>query len=317
MARQAEPHFPPFPTGRRYAALGPALRRLFGGRTERIALDAGFTCPTRDGTRGRGGCLYCDAGGSRAASVQPREPVREQLARGIERALARGRAKRFIAYFQAFTNTYGDPSMLRYVYEEGLGDPRVVGLAVGTRPDCLGDAVLDVLDEFASRTFLWLEMGLQSTRDATLEAMRRGHTVADFTEAAERLRARGLRWVGHAIFGLPGDSREDMLAGAPLLNRLGAWGVKVHNLYVDRDAPLAAAWRRGEIRALEREEYLDLVAEFLARLSPDILIHRLVGQAPRSRLLAPRWCLDKQSFLRDLDALLEKRGLAQGSSLAD
>ena len=318
MPMQAQPHVPLlFPGGKRYRGLGPALREIFGERLQRIPISAGFTCPTRDGTVGHGGCLFCDAGGAGAEFAQTGLPVREQVAHGIAQAL-KGRigAQKFVAYFQAFTNTYAEPERLRALYEAGLSDPRVVALAIGTRPDCLPEAVLDVLEEFSARTFLWVEIGLQSTRNETLRAFGRGHTVEAFVDAAERLRRRGIRFLGHVILGLPGDTAEDMLAGADLLSRAGAWGVKIHNLYVDAHSPLAERYRRGEIPLMDRAEYLDRVVRFLERLDPAIVVHRVLGQAPRNRLLAPRWCLDRDPFLLDLDRLLEERQTHQGARWA-
>ena len=312
-----EPKPEAFPGGRRYRALGPELRALFGGPVWRVPLDAGFTCPTRDGLAGRGGCRYCDAGGARSAAVEPALSVAGQLARGIARLGARpsggGRqAAGFIAYLQAFTNTYAPPERLERVYADALGDPRVVALAVATRPDCLSGPVLDVLERVARRTFLWVEVGLQSTSDLALATARRGHDVAAFADAARRLRARGIRFVTHLIFGLPGDTPAAMLAAGPLLGHLGTWGVKVHQLYVDRDAPWAAEWREGRLPTLSREEYLDLAVGFLERLPSQVVIHRLMGEAPRDRLLAPEWCADKAAFLRALGDALESRGTWQG-----
>jgi radical SAM protein (TIGR01212 family) len=316
-----------FAGGRRYRALAPELRALFGGPVWRVPLDAGFSCPTRDGAVGRGGCRYCDAGGARSAAVEPALPVAEQLARGIarlqggrpggERGIARLRAKRmegarFIAYLQAFTNTYASPERLERVYAEALGDPRVVALAVATRPDCLSEPVLDVLERVARRTFLWVEVGLQSTSDVALAEARRGHDVTAFADAARRLRARGIRFVTHLIFGLPGDTPAGMLAAGPLLGHLGTWGVKVHQLYVDRDARWAEEWREGRLPTLSREDYVKLVAGFLERLPGDVVIHRLMGEAPRERLLAPDWCADKSAFLRALDEAMAKRETWQG-----
>lgn len=303
-----------FPGGKRYRALGPTLREIFGERLQRIPISAGFTCPTRDGTVGRGGCLFCDAGGAGAEFAQTGRPVREQVAHGIAQAL-KGRigAQKFIAYFQAFTNTYAEPAQLRALYEAALCDSRVVALAIGTRPDCLPESVLDVLEDFSARVFLWVEVGLQSTRNDTLRVFDRGHTVETFVDAAQRLRRRGIRSLGHVILGLPGDTSEDMLAGADLLSRVGVWGVKIHNLYVDAHSPLAELYRQGEIPLVERSEYLDLVVRFLERLDPAIVVHRVLGQAPRERLLAPRWCLDRDPFLLDLDRLLEERQTHQGA----
>ncbi|MBN1867144.1 TIGR01212 family radical SAM protein [Candidatus Sumerlaeota bacterium] len=301
-----------FPGGRRHAALGPALRERFGCRVMRIPLDAGFTCPTRDGTLATGGCLYCDAGGARAARVDPTLPIGQQLARGISNAIDKRLAQKFIAYFQAFTNTYAPVETLRKTYEEGLGDPRVVAMAVGTRPDCLDSPARDLLREFNERTFLWLEVGLQSANDETLRTVRRCHSVAQWEEAVGHLRRLDIRFCAHVIFGLPGDSPDDMLRAAELLNETGAWGVKIHNLYIDRESPMAELYRKGEIGLLSREEYMDLAIEFLARLSPSILIHRLVGEAPPDRLLAPDWAGDKQGFLKDLDSRMASLDVWQG-----
>lgn len=302
-----------FPGGRRYRALSPELRALFGGPVWRVPLDAGFSCPTRDGAAGTGGCRYCDAGGARSAAVEPALPVAEQLARGIARLRGRGgEGARFIAYLQAFTNTYAPPERLERVYAEALGDSRVAALAVATRPDCLSEPVLDVLERVARRTFLWVEVGLQSTSDVALAEARRGHDVAAFADAARRLRARGIRFVTHLIFGLPGDTPAGMLAAGPLLGHLGTWGVKVHQLYVDREAAWAEEWRGGRLPMLLREEYVDLVVGFLERLPGEVVVHRLMGEAPRERLLAPGWCADKPAFLRALDDAMAARATWQG-----
>lgn len=316
---------PSFPGGKRYAAAGPALRQIFGGRVQRIALDGGFTCPTRDGSLGNAGCLYCDADGARARHLDPVLPVAEQLQRGVATAgqiMAHGKQinlaanaspiTRFIAYFQAYTNTYAPPAELRRIYEQSLSDERVVGMAISTRPDCLSESVLDVLEEFSRRTFLWVEVGIQSKRNATLAAIERGHDVEAYIDAASRLRARGIRFCAHLIFGLPGDSPEDMMGAAELLNETHAWGVKVHNLYVDKHSRLAKIFEEGKLRLLERREYLDLLIEFLARLSPGILIHRFLGSLSPDRLLAPAWSSQKTQMLNDLDRLLKEGTAWQG-----
>jgi radical SAM protein (TIGR01212 family) len=321
---------PVFPDGRRYFALSAALRALLGGRARRAPLDAGFSCPNRDGSVGTGGCLFCDASGARASHVRPELPPCEQLRSGIERSLARDpKTRRFIAYFQAYTNTHAAPAELRRIYSECLSpfpargaldaDPEsdgnrfeVSAVAVGTRPDCLSEPVLDVLEELGERRLVWVEMGLQSAQNDTLRRLNRGHTVERFIDAARRLNARGLRWVGHVMLGLPGDGLFDIRASAALLNDLGAWGVKLHNLYVDRHSPLAVEWREGRLAILGRDLYLELVADYLARLSPEIVVHRLLGEAPKESLLAPAWSGNKSTFLRDLDRLLEERELWQG-----
>ncbi|MFP4581689.1 MAG: TIGR01212 family radical SAM protein [Candidatus Sumerlaeia bacterium] len=317
---------PAFPGGKPWHALGPALREIFGGRTRRIPLDAGFTCPNRDGSIATGGCRYCDAEGARAQFVQPELPVREQWTSGLERSLKRDpRTTRFIAYFQAYTNTYAPPEILRETYgaiAESLPDhlreeAELSAIAIGTRPDCLNEAVLDVLEELAADHYLWIEMGLQSMRNASLEAMNRGHSVEQFIDAAKRLNARKIRWVGHVIFGLPGDSRNDMLASAPLMNELQAWGVKLHNLYIDKHSQLAYDYKHSKIRILDRDEYLDLLVDYLSRLNPEILIHRLMGEAPRDRLIAPAWSLKKSEFLNALEHYMVEKDVWQGKDISN
>jgi len=303
---------------RPWNALGPWLRRRFGGPVARLPVDAGFTCPTRDGTLATGGCLYCDAGGARAAHAEPAVPVARQIALGIERNRAGSRpAEHFIAYFQAFTNTYAAPATLERLYSEALDDPRVAALAIGTRPDCLPDDALDVIERIARRTFLWLEVGVQSASDEALRRVGRGHDAAAFADAARRLRERGIRFSAHVIFGLPGDdpSRAPE-AAAQLLNAAGVWAVKAHNLYIDAGSALAEAWRRGEVEPPSRETYMEMTIAFLRHLDERILVDRLVGQAPAARLLAPSWCAGKSAFLQDLEREMRRRGVRQGDTMA-
>jgi radical SAM protein (TIGR01212 family) len=300
-------------SGVRYNLLSRHLREKFDCRVHRVSLDAGFTCPHRDGTKGRGGCIYCDEAGSRADYCQPELPIAEQLRRGKVRLARRFKAQKFIAYFQPYTNTYAPVERLRTLYDEALDDPDVVGLAIGTRPDCVPEEILDLLAEYHARTYLWVEYGLQSARDETLHAINRQHSVADFVSAVERTKRRGIRLCTHVILGLPGESKPDMLASAQLLNDLAVDGVKIHSLYVSRDAPLAAHYRAGSVRLMTLLEFIDVICDYLERLRPEMLIHRLVGEAPREKLLAPQWCREKTNVLREIDRELERRGTRQGS----
>jgi hypothetical protein len=297
---------------RPWNALSPALRRLFGGRTYRAALDIGFSCPNRDGTVATGGCLFCDAGGSRAAYVEPDTPIREQIRKGIARAQRRHGDTRVIAYFQAFSGTHGPLAILRSACRTVLEEAPVVAVAIATRPDCLPDEMLEFLNQLNQKTFLWIEMGLQTSNDYTLRAMHRGHDVETFVKSAAKLKQNGIRLVAHVVAGLPGDSAEDTLRCADILNDLDAWGVKLHNLYIDKHSPLAGLWHAGEIEVLEEAQYLAIAKDFLLRLSPDILIHRLVGHAPPDRHLAPEWCLEKQKFLRQLETTMRAEAAMQG-----
>jgi radical SAM protein (TIGR01212 family) len=234
------------------------------------------------------------------------------LERGKERLRRRYRAKKFIAYFQSFSNTYGPLDELKRLYLEALDVQDVVGLAIGTRPDCVPHSVLDLLAEMNQVTYLWIEYGLQSVHDETLSLINRGHDVAAFVDAVTRSRNRGLEICVHIILGLPGEDKEDMLATARALAELDIQGVKIHLLYVIEETPLAELYRRGDYRCLLREEYVDVVCEFLALLPPQVIIHRLTGDPHPQRLLAPEWALDKQTNLQAIRETLESRDLWQG-----
>jgi len=299
----------------RYTKLSAYLREVFGCRVQRVAVDGGFTCPNRDGTLGRGGCIYCDEAGSRASYVEPALPIREQVRLGIERMRRRYKAAKFLVYFQPYTNTYAPVERLRSLYDEALEHPDVVGLMIGTRADCIGDEVLDLLEEYHERTHLWLELGLQSASDETLRWIGRGHDVATFERRAEAAARRGLRLCAHLIVGLPTDRRDDHLAAADLLNRLGFRGVKIHCLYVSRNSPLGCRYEREPFPLMTRREYVERVCDIVERLDPRVVIHRLASDADPATLLAPRWCLDKNGVLADIEAELERRGTRQGAAL--
>jgi radical SAM protein (TIGR01212 family) len=302
-------------TVRRYRAFGQFLVEKFGAKVYRVTLDAGFTCPNVDGTVTTGGCNFCDNRSFSPNRRLPRSSIAEQVQRGIEILQARYGAERFLAYFQAATNTYAPVDKLRRLYDEAVRDPRIVGLAIGTRPDCLPDPVLDLIEAHARRRYVCLELGLQSRHDRTLDWMNRGHHFDAFLDAVARCEGRGIDVCAHVILGLPGESRDDMLATADALAELPIQAVKIHNLHVVRDTPLADLHARGEIHLPERREYVGLVCDFLERLPAHLVIQRLQGDAPPDFLIAPLWCLDKASLLRDIDAELERRDSRQGSGV--
>lgn len=302
--------------GLRYHALGWALRNQFGCRVHKVSLDGGFGCPNADGTISWGGCVFCNIRSfspSRTATVRP---VAEQLAEGIGRLRNRFGAQRFLAYFQPATNTYGSVRRLRALYEEALRHPDVVGLVIGTRPDCVPDAVLELLAELSRRTWLLVELGLQTIHDRTLAWMNRGHGYAAFVDAVQRCRQWGLRVGAHVILGLPGEGRQEMLATAREVARLGLHSVKLHNLYVARDTPLAEMYARGEVRLLELGEYAEVAADFLELLPPECVIDRLGADAPAEFLVAPAWCSDKQAVRGAVEAELARRETWQGRRYA-
>jgi len=295
----------------RYRDLNTALKQHFGYRVQKITLDAGMTCPNRDGTLGVGGCIYCNVRGS-GTGLSKRFSITEQLERGKAKLARRYKAKKFIAYFQSYSNTYGCPQDLETLYLEALAVEDVVGLAIGTRPDCVPDTVLDMLAELNQRTYLWIEYGLQSAHDRTLEVINRGHDVAAFVDAVERSRQRDLDICVHVILGLPDENKTDMLATARALGKLDIQGVKIHLLYVIENTALAELYLRGDYRCLSRKEYVDIVCDFLALLPPQVVIHRLTGDPHPEELLAPKWALDKQTNLRTIRDTLERRDIWQG-----
>lgn len=300
---------------KRYSTFNEELYRRFGCRVQRVSLDAGLTCPNRDGSLGVGGCAFCGDRGAAAVGVPIELPLTEQLQRSKEYLRRKFRAERFIAYFQAYSNTYASVESLRQLYGAVLHDPEVVGLIIGTRPDCLPDPVLELLAELNQKTYLWLELGMQTMHDLTLNAINRGHNHACFVEAVRRCQSHGLRLCAHLILGLPGETREQMLASVQELNRLGLDGVKLHHLHVLKGSQFEEEYRQGRLRLLGRDEYVQLVCDAVELLEPRIVIHRLMGDG-RSELVAPDWSRRKLEVLNCIDAELAKRNSRQGSRLS-
>lgn len=298
--------------GFRYHALGWALRQRFGCRVWKVSIDGGFGCPNADGTVSRGGCVFCNIRSFSPSRRGELRPVAEQLADGITRLRSRYNAQRFLAYFQPATNTYGSLQRLRALYQEALQHPDVVGLVVGTRPDCVPDPVLALLAELARRTWVLLELGLQTIHDRTLAWMNRGHDFAAFVDAAQRAKQWGLPVGAHVILGLPGESREDMLATASEVGRLGLHAVKLHNLYVARDTPLAEMFMQAQVALLDLADYATVAADFLELLPPECVIDRLGADAPPEFLVAPAWCADKHAVRAAVEAELARRDTWQG-----
>ena len=296
----------------RYNTLSTYLRRRFGCKVYKVTVDGGFTCPTRDGTKSRGGCAYCNPAGLVPKAHKGRRTVTEQIDSGVEWVRKRHGAERFIAYFQLNTNTYSDTGRLRDLYEEAVRHPEVAGLCISTRPDCVPDDVLDLLEDIGSRKALWLEMGLQSANDSTLERINRGHTSADFRDAVERARGRGIDVCAHVIFGLPGEREEDMLGTVRFVSELGVWGIKFHQLTVLCGTPLEDAYLNGGLKPLGLEEYVRLVVESLELLPPWVVVHRLSGDAPARYVVAPRWGVNKFIIKERIEGLLEARDTRQG-----
>ena len=295
-----------------YYDLNTFLRRRFGCRVQKVSLDAGLGCPNRDGTKGLGGCIYCNERGSgtgRAAT----QSLPQQLASAKSFLARRYKAHKFLGYFQSFSNTYAPLPVLRELYAQVLADPDVVGLCIGTRPDCVDEPTLDYLASLTRDSLIWLEYGLQSAKEATLAAINRGHGVEAFREAVRLSRARGLLTCAHVVLGLPGETREDMLRTASFLAEQGVDAVKIHGLYVVRDTRLHQLYAEGRYRPLRREEYVPLVAEFISRLPEGMVVQRITGDPHPEELVAPEWMLEKGRNLREIQRYMLDRGLVQGA----
>ena len=297
---------------KRYYDLNTFLRGRFGGRVQKITVDAGFTCPNRDGTLGTEGCIYCNARGSGTGAHRQGISIRDQIEAGKTRLARRYKARGFIAYFQAFSNTYAPVETLRARYDEALAVPGVVGISIGTRPDCVPPPVLDLLSDYARRTMVWVEYGLQSAHDRTLAAIGRGHDFAAFGRAVAATRGRGIFICAHVILGLPGETPAQMRATARAAAALGIDGIKLHLLYVVKGTEMERLYREGRYRCLTQSEYAERVCDVLERLPPQMVIHRLTGDPHPEELVAPDWSLNKRETLDRIHTALVRRETRQG-----
>jgi len=298
--------------GKRFNSFNSVLRSRFNSRVYKIGLRLDFTCPNRDGTVAVGGCIYCNNASHTPKDYRPRTSVTAQLEHGAVALKKRHKAESFIAYFQSYTNTYDSVKKLDKLYREALDFPGVVGLSVATRPDCLADEILDLLAALSQRTYLWLEVGLESMYDRTLAWVNRGHGLSDFIDAVERAKARHLRLCTHLILGFPGETREEILATSLLFNKLGIDGVKLHNLHVIKNTPLEKLYNLGQVPLFNQHEYVELVVDFLERLDPNIVVHRLSGETYRAITIAPAWSIDKIGVHNAIFAAMERRDTWQG-----
>lgn len=300
-----------------YITFNNYLKDVFGTRVYRVPLDAGFTCPNRDGVRALGGCTFCDDRGSGAPTIKTELDLRQQLQDGMSRSRYRYGAEKFLAYFQAFSNTYAPESVLRNLYDAVLEHPDVVGLCIGTRPDCVPDNVLDLLQEYDRKTFVWLELGLQSAFDETLNIINRGHSAEEFFDAVKRTKTRGLKIATHLIFGLPGETRTQMLETVRQVAACDIDGIKIHQLCIYKGTPMALDYQDGRLEVLEEEHYVELVADALELLPPEMIVMRLVAEGTKAEIIAPRWALDKSNTMHLIDAEMARRGTRQGSKYVD
>ena len=294
-----------------YYRLSSFFREKFGHPVYKIPLDAGFSCPNRDGTIGSGGCTYCyNPSFAPFSGLGQKMPIAGQLATGKKKSIK----ARYIAYFQSYTNTYAPAAELKKIYDQALADEDVVGLSIATRPDCISDDVLAILEDYARRIHLWVEYGLQSAHDRTLKRINRGHNAAAFADAVEKTRGRGIYICAHIILGLPGETEEMVFETINFLNRCRVDGVKFHHLQVIRHTPLAGEYEQGKVAVFNKaEEYIPLLCSCLERLSPEIVVQRLAGQVTEKDLLiAPRWTESPGQIAAMTEKELKKRGTCQG-----
>lgn len=299
---------------RHYNSYGHYLKRRFSWKVYKLPLDAGFDCPNRDGRVAFGGCTFCSNASFSPNSAGPLRSVRAQVEEGM--AVYRKRrfgGERFIAYFQAFTNTDAPVERLASLYDEALSHPDIVGLAIATRPDALPEEVLDLLGALQKRTALFLEVGLQSSHDETLRRVNRGHTFSDFVDAVGRIKKRGLYLSTHLILGLPGEDRSMMMETVDRVSSLPIDAVKLTHLYIPRQAPLAQRYRRGEMTLLTLSEYIPLVCDALERLPTEVIVERLMGELDGEDILAPLWGRHKGEILEMVHAEFDRRGTSQGT----
>ena len=300
-----------------YNEFGQWLREQFPYKVQKISINAGFTCPNRDGTRGWGGCTYCNNQTFNPEYCRTEKSVTEQLEEGRRFFAHKYPEMKYLAYFQAYTNTYGDIQRLISLYEEALSSKDVIGLVIGTRPDCMPSDLLNYLEELNQRTFLLVEYGIESTCDETLQRINRGHTFAETKEAIIRTSSRGIRVGGHVILGLPGESHEMIIKQARDVSSLPLTTLKLHQLQLIRGTRMAHEYELNpnEFHLYEVDEYIDLVIDYVENLRPDIVLERFVSQSPRELLIAPDWGLKNHEFTSRVRRRMEERGSFQGKSV--
>ena len=287
------------------------LKEKFGEKIFKVSLDGGFTCPNRDGTLSYKGCIFCSESGSGEFTGNRKNSITNQINEQIK-FLEKGVDKKYIAYFQNFTGTYGNIDYLRSVYEEAIKHPNIVGLAIATRADCLSEEVLGLLSEFNEKTHLWIEIGLQTVNDKTAEIINRGYKTEIFTEKMKELNKRNIKVVTHVIIGLPNENKNDVFSTIDYINEQKTWGIKLHLLYILKNTGLFEYYKSNPFEIMKKEEYISLVTEIISRLDKKIVIHRLTGDAPWKDLYEPKWSTDKRGILNGINKLLKEKKIYQG-----
>lgn len=298
--------------GKPYHSFDYMLKERFGEKIYKVALDAGMTCPNRDGTLGSRGCIFCSAGGSGDFAGSRQDSITQQIEKQVASIRQKRGVAKFIAYFQAYTNTYAPVDYLRKIYTEAISHPDIVAISIGTRPDCLGEDILQLLDELNQKKPVWVELGLQTIHETTARYIRRGYPLSCFEQAVSELRKRNLDVIVHTILGLPGESKNDILSTIEYLNHRDIQGIKLQLLHVLKGTDLAEDYLAGKFQVYSMEEYLELVIDCLEHLNPEIVIHRLTGDGPKDLLIAPLWSSAKRTVLNTLHRECKLRHAFQG-----
>ena len=315
--------------GRPYYTLNSYSKEQFGKKLQKLSLDGGMSCPNRDGTISHGGCVFCSAGGSGDFAADRRLSVTEQIKQAkvqvagkvqktsgahTNNGVTGDKSAAYIAYFQAYTNTYGPIDYLEQIFTEAMADPQVEVLSIATRPDCLGEEVMALLDRLSQKKTIWVELGLQTIHEETAKRINRGYELPVFEQAVRRLQAGGHKVIVHVILGLPGETKEQMVETVRYLGKLGIDGIKLQLLHVLKDTVLADWYAEGQFATLEKEEYFEIVAQCLAVLPRQVAIHRITGDGPKDLLIAPRWSGHKKAVLNELHHYLKEHQVVQGEN---
>lgn len=297
---------------RKIYTLNDFFKDKFNEKIYKVSIDGGFTCPNRDGKLSKGGCIFCSENGSGDFTSGKLKSIHTQINEQIELLSNKYKGNKYIAYFQNFTNTYADVNYLKKVYEEALLHENIIGLVIATRPDCLDDDILELLNELNKKTFLWIELGLQTINDKVAKYFNRAYETIIYEKATKNLRNLNIKFVTHIIIGLPKEEKNDYLKTAIFSQNCGTWGIKIHLMYVTKNTPLEKLYQNGNLKVQTKEEYIEKVVNILEHISPEIVIHRLTGDGNKKTLIAPLWSIKKIDVLNSVHKEIKKRNTYQG-----
>ena len=297
---------------RKIYMLNDFLKEKFNEKIYKVSLDGGFTCPNRDGKVSRGGCIFCSENGSGDFTPTKLKSIHEQIEEQIDLVSKKYKGDKYIAYFQNFTNTYAEVSYLRKIYEEALSHEKIVGLAIATRPDCLEDDVLELLAELNKKTFLWVELGLQTVNDDVAKYFNRAYETQIYKETSEKLNKLNIKFVTHIIIGLPKEEDDDYLKTVIFAQNCGTWGIKIHLMYVVKNTPLEKLYLNGGLKVNTKEEYVEKFINILENISSEVVVHRMTGDGDRETLVAPLWSIKKIDVLNSIHKELKRKNTYQG-----